>query len=88
MSKPSVSAAVKKLRNERLLIVDGEHNLILTDEGFKYAITIFERHITIEKFLIDVLGVGKEAAHCDACRLEHFVSPETFKKIKEIYDKN
>lgn len=84
VSKPSVSAAVKKLCSEGLLVVDKEHNLILTEAGLNYAVSIFERHVVIESFLTDILNVGKENAHKDACRFEHFVSPETFNKMKEI----
>ena len=85
ISKPSVSVAVKKLSNEGLLTMDRDRNLILTEDGFKYAASIFERHVVIENFLKDILGVGEENAHKDACRLEHIVSPETFSKIKEVY---
>lgn len=85
VSKPSVSNAVKKLCNEGLAIMDLDRNLVLTEDGLKYAALIFERHVVIEKFLTDILGIGEENAHNDACRLEHLVSPETFDKIKEIY---
>lgn len=83
VSKPSVSVAVKKLCNEGLLTMDCDRNLILTEDGLKYAASIFERHAVIENFLTDILDVGKENAHKDACRLEHLVSQETFSKIKE-----
>ena len=84
VSKPSVSIAVKKLCNEGFLSVDSNHNLILTDDGLKYADSIFERHVVIEAFLTDILDIEKETAHIDACRLEHSLSTETFNKIKEF----
>ena len=87
VSKPSVSVAVKKLCKEELLIMDCDCKLILTEHGIEYAAYIFERHIIIENFLTDILGVEKEIAHKDACRLEHFISPETYDKIKNSYDK-
>ena len=87
VSKPSVSVAVKKLCKEGLLIMDCDCTLILTENGMEYAASIFERHIIIENFLTDILDVGKETAHKDACRLEHFVSPETYAKIKKSYGK-
>ena len=87
ISKASVSRAVKKLRNEGFVIMGLARNLVLTEEGLKYAAFIFERHVVIEKFLTEILNIGKENAHSDACRLEHLVSPETFDKIKESYDK-
>lgn len=85
VSKPSVSVAVKKLYNEGLLIMNCDRNLIFTEDGLKYAASIFERYVVIENFLTDILDVGKDNAHKDACRLEHLVSQETFSKIKEIY---
>jgi len=85
LSKPSVSVAVKKLCNEGLLIMDHDHNLILTEEGLTYAASIFERHVVLENFLTKILDVEETEAHNDACRLEHLVSPETFSKIKEVY---
>ncbi|HHU07294.1 MAG TPA: metal-dependent transcriptional regulator [Clostridiaceae bacterium] len=84
VSKPSVSNAVKKLRNEGLVNMDDSRFLILTDEGQKYAKSIFERHVVIENFLTDILNVDEEIAHKDACRLEHIVSSETVDKIKEF----
>ncbi len=84
VSKPSVSNAVKKLRNEGFITVDESHNLILTEDGLKYAVSIFDRHITIEKFLRDVLSVEEKTAHNDACRMEHLISTETCSKLKNI----
>lgn len=87
VSKPSVSNAVKKLRNEGLVIMDCDRNLILTEDGLKYATSIFNRHVVIEKFLKDILNIDEQTAHADSCRLEHLISTETFDKIKELYDK-
>ena len=56
LSKPSVSNALKKLRTERLLTVDKEKNLILTDEGLQAAREIFSRHSFFERLLIDAGG--------------------------------
>lgn len=83
ISKPSVSNAMKKLRKQGLADVDGNRNILLTEEGMRYANSIFERHIVIENYLIDKVGVDKEIAHEDSCRLEHYVSEETFHKMKE-----
>lgn len=68
LSKPSVSNALKKLRTERLLTVDKEKNLILTDEGLQAAREIFSRHSFFERLLIDA-GVDEGQAHEDACSL-------------------
>lgn len=78
LSKPSVSNALKKLRTERLLTVDKEKNLILTDEGLQAAREIFSRHSFFERLLIDA---GQ--AHEDACSLEHAISRQSFAVLKD-----
>ena len=83
ISKPSVSIAIKKLCKEGLLIMNCDHNLVLTEDGMEYAESVVERHVIIENFLTDILDVEKETAHKDACRLEHFISSETYDKIKK-----
>lgn len=88
ISKPSVSNAVKKLCNEGFVLMDLNRNLLLTPDGFKYAAFVFECHQVIEKFLTDILGIDEEAAHRDACRLEHFISSETSRKLEEFCHKN
>ena len=88
VSKPSVSNAVKKLRAEGLVDMNENHSLVLTSTGYEYAISVFERHIVIEKVLTEVLGIDEKTAHTDSCRLEHLVSRETFIKIKELYERS
>ena len=82
LSKPSVSNALKKLRTERLLNVDKEKNLILTDEGLQAAREIFSRHSFFERLLIDA-GVDEGQAHEDACSLEHAISRQSFAVLKD-----
>ena len=79
LSKPSVSNALKKLRTERLLTVDKEKNLILTDEGLQAAREIFSRHSFFERLLIDA-GVDEGQ---DACSLEHAISRQSFAVLKD-----
>ena len=86
VSKPSVSNAVKKLRAEGLVDMNGNHSIVLTNAGLEYALSIFERHVVIEKFLTYVLGIDEKTAHADSCRLEHSVSRQTFEKMKESYE--
>ena len=88
VSKPSVSNAVKKLRNEQLVEVDACRHLILTAKGYQYASSVFERHLIIERFLTDVLSVDEKTAHNDSCRLEHLVSSETFLQIRKAYEQS
>lgn len=83
VSRPSVSKAIKKFREEGLVIVDKNSNLILTDKGLQCATSVLERHAEIEKYLIEVLDVNPQTAHNDSCRLEHILSPETLTKFRE-----
>ena len=81
-SKPSVSIAMKNLRNSELITVDSDGFISLTDAGHEIAVTIFERHTVLSNMLIK-LGVSAEIAAEDACRMEHVISPESFNAIKE-----
>lgn len=81
-TKASVSVALKKLREKRLITVDGLSNIHLTDEGLKIATTIYERHKVISSFLI-MIGVDEKTAMKDACKIEHDLSNISFEKLKE-----
>ena len=81
-SKPSVSIAMKNLRNSELITVDSDGFISLTDAGHEIAETIFERHTVLSNMLIN-LGVHADIAAEDACRMEHVISPESFRAIKD-----
>ena len=81
-SKPSVSVAMKNLRENGYVETDASGNILLTDEGLKIAQKVFERHILITNGLI-ALGVNPETAAADACKIEHVLSEETFAAIKK-----
>lgn len=83
-SKPSVSIALKKLREEGYLTIDGQSHIHLTSKGAEIATRIYERHETLTEILIK-LGVPKEIAEEDACRLEHDLSDVSFKAIKKYF---
>ena len=83
-SKPSVSTAMKKLRENGFVQVDDMGLITLTDEGRKIAESIYERHTLLSQVLID-LGVPEDIAREDACRLEHDLHPVSFQRIKEYY---
>ena len=85
-SKPSISHAVNILRKGGFLKVDGEGLLHLTDVGREVAEKIYERHRFFTEQLITV-GVDKEPAVRDACRLEHVISDESFEKLKNALSK-
>ena len=81
-SKPSVSVAMKKLRESGYIEMDGEGFISLLPAGEEIARRIYERHKLLTQFFIH-LGVNPEVAAADACKIEHDLSEETFQKIKE-----
>ena len=86
-SKPSVSRAVGLLKSGEYLTVDDDGGLILTEKGRDVAEKIYERHTLLTDLLVK-LGVSRETAAEDACRLEHAISDESFGAIKEYVSKN
>ncbi len=85
-SKPSVSVALKRLREEDKVLVDDKGYLSLTESGMKIAKSTYEKHVVLTDVLIS-LGVNAYTASQDACRIEHVLSPESFTRIKDFYNK-
>ena len=81
-SKPSVSVAMKNLRENGYILMDKDGFIALTEKGHEIAETIYERHTLLSSFL-RYLGVSKETATQDACRIEHVISPESFEALKQ-----
>ncbi len=86
-SKPSVSVAMKNLREDGYTSIDENGGITLTDKGMEIASKMYERHQIIAKALI-TLGVDEEIAFEDSCKIEHDISQQTFEKIKEFLEKN
>ena len=84
-SKPSVSVAMKKLRELKLINVDKDGLISLTDEGRLIAERTYERHTVLKAILIHI-GVDEQVAEDDACKVEHELSEETFSRIREVYN--
>ena len=80
-SKPSVSRAVGLLKRDEFITVEKDGRILLTDSGFAIAEKILSRHTLIADMLVR-LGVSRETATADACRIEHVLSDETFNAIK------
>lgn len=80
-SKPSISVAMKRLRENGYVTLDDHGNLMLTGSGLSIALKIYERHLVLSQFLISI-GVDEEVAKKDACRMEHVISAESFEAIK------
>lgn len=80
--KPSVSVAMKHLREKELIVVSDAGFITLTDEGLAQAEAIYERHTILTK-MFTKLGVSDETAAEDACLIEHVLSDESFEAIKK-----
>ncbi|MDO4272749.1 MAG: metal-dependent transcriptional regulator [Eubacteriales bacterium] len=87
VSKPSVSHAMKLLREDGYIAMDRYGTVTLLDKGEVIASRIYERHTVITNLLM-ALGVDSDTARADACKIEHAISQESFDKIKEHFLKN
>ena len=79
-SKPSVSVAMKRLRENGYIEMDREGYITLLPPGEEIARRIYTRHKLLTRFLVQ-LGVSEEVAAADACKIEHDLSDESFEKI-------
>ena len=86
-SKPSISVAMKKLKEAGLINIDKNGFITLTKEGHVIADKVYERHCVLTKVLTSI-GVSEEQAEKDACKVEHVISGETFNAIKEHIEKH
>ena len=84
-SKPSVSIAMKKLKEKGLISIDNKGYITLTSEGEAIASNMYERHSILTKMLIS-LGVSETQALEDACKIEHDLSEESFLAIKKHFE--
>lgn len=86
-TKPSVSVAMKKLRENGYILTDRDGYITLTEKGQAVAGRIYERHRVLTDLLIGI-GVDQETAAADACKIEHHLSDQTFAKIKEHMERH
>lgn len=84
-SKPSICHAVSVLKKGDYLTMDSEGYLHLTDSGKEIAGKVYEKHLFLTDMLVSV-GVSKEVAERDACKMEHGISDESFGKLKETFE--
>ncbi|MDO4393354.1 MAG: metal-dependent transcriptional regulator [Bacillota bacterium] len=80
-SKPSVSVAMKQLEANGFITRDKDGLINLTEEGKQIAENIYEKHALLTRHFISI-GVSAETAREDACRIEHYISQETFDALK------
>ena len=83
ISKPCVSVAMKKLRENDCILVSKAGFITLTEKGMEIASSIYERHTFISEWLIS-LGIPEKTAVADACKMEHDISKESFAAMKRF----
>ncbi|MDO5015165.1 MAG: metal-dependent transcriptional regulator [Clostridia bacterium] len=81
VSKPSVSVAMKKLRESGHILMNSNGFISLTEEGQKMANSVYEKHEFLRNFFISI-GVDEEIAKNDACQIEHAISEDVFNALK------
>ena len=86
VSKPSVSVAMKQLREGNYIVMDKDNYISLTETGLEIAQRIYERHKVLTRMLT-MIGVDEETAESDACKVEHDISVKTFDALKEQLEK-
>lgn len=84
-SKPSISRAMSLLRNSGHIIMEDSGHITLTTQGEQVAEQIYQRHRLLCSFLTS-LGVSDEVAADDACQMEHYISDETFQRLKAFVE--
>ena len=85
-SKPSVSVAMKNLREQGMITVATGGLIALTEKGLMVASTMYERHNLLSDWLFE-MGVSRETATEDACRIEHVISAESFEALRAHKEK-
>ena len=81
-TKASVSRAMSILKRDNYIIMEPDGRILLTKDGQKKAAAVYDRHVTLTRFINEILGVDEEIAEKDACRIEHVISKESFEAIK------
>jgi DtxR family Mn-dependent transcriptional regulator len=84
-SKPSVSIAMKKLRENGYISMAGDGRITLNESGLEIASKVYDRHKVISRLFVQ-LGVSPQVAAEDACKVEHDLSSETFARIREFVE--
>lgn len=79
-SKPAVSRALGKLRDDKLILTDRDGYIAFTENGRSLAEKVYQKHVFLTKFIMQ-LGVDEETASADACRIEHVISDKTFEAM-------
>jgi DtxR family Mn-dependent transcriptional regulator len=84
VTNPSVVGAIRKLKHRNLVVQERYGYVRLTEEGEEIAGAVTHRHEVLSKFLEEILGLDRETASRDACKIEHAVSSETVKRLRAV----
>lgn len=87
VSKASVSKAVASLKASGMLDQPFYGEVTLTEEGYEYGSSVFNRHNMLTKFLHEAIGLDEQTAEEEACQMEHAISDESFKKWMNYFKK-
>lgn len=85
-SKPSVSRAMKLLKNDEYIEMEGNGRITLTQKGLDVATKIYDRHTVLTEFFMK-LGISEQTATDDACKIEHVISDESMDAIRKYIEK-
>ena len=86
-SKPSVSVAMKNLKEAGYITMDETGRIYLTEQGEALATKIYDRNVKVSDWLTSI-GVPRDIAEADACKMEHVISEETFEAFKRLAEKS
>jgi len=84
VTNPSVVGAIRKLKDRNLVVQERYGYVRLTDAGEEIAGAITHKHEVLSKFLEEILGLDRDTASQDACKIEHAVSPETVRRLRAV----
>lgn len=83
---PSVTSALQKLKERRLIVYEKYGYVDLTEEGVMLAARVYSRHSCLADFFEHVLKIGKDEADAEACRVEHHLSPQSCRQLKRLVE--
>ena len=86
VSRASVSEALMRLADKKLIVYEGRKGLEITPEGLKTAKEVIEKHKTLTALFEEVLGLNREISEDNACRIEHIINNEVFCRIKNFLE--
>ena len=84
-SRPTVSVYIKQLKENNYIEINEKNHITLTKSGYSIAKDMYDRHLFLSKFFRSI-GVPKEIALKDACRVEHYISAETYQALRNKFE--